>query len=449
MKEDNTNNNLNNPVNVKDNADVFYSYDTQGKVKHFQSRILYKPILKLLKINIEDLDDPALDNLYELANNSQKFIEQTQIYNKALELFSTTSLNYLKQNLENSKFSQIIVDKVVNIFAKKVLNAVKNTSTSLSQVVMEQSSALLNPEVALKVVDILDSIISFKKTVDNNFPAISNSIIEAANNSLVSLVNIQSPLVANILQSYDLATKVKEFISCENLENNSKILRGKIVVFSQDRELSKVTNLSSKLDDLYSTKGISEESFMKLTNNVSALTKIIDQCNKDPKVVELTKKIIEVSDALPSSSAQISNKITDVQTSLIHFDQENKLSPEAQDIIKKIVEQHTKPIMEPSLSKIIKDNNLFEKTLSQQQAISQLSTLTDKVAEAFNNRNDKTTAVQLFKEKLSIVVKDNFKQIDSVLVQSVMKFPIIAKEVGLSREVESSINKLIGSSRSM
>ena len=143
------------------------------------------------------------------------------------------------------------------------------------------------------VIDVMGSILDFKKKIDKAFPGLSDKIIAAAVPIIVSAISTYSPPLGLLLKSTPLLERTSKFLKTENLEKNIDKMRADLVKIKKDKQLANLQETGVKLAELAEQVAISPISLGKLNISFKSVIEVMQEVANNTQSKKLLQDVCE------------------------------------------------------------------------------------------------------------------------------------------------------------
>lgn len=415
-------------------------------------------IIPLLKQDITTLSLTQLNQLYEISGlevSAKKILGQ---YSGSLTKFSLSGLEMLNSSLKDLNLTDEDKEIVNNIFKQTILVGVNTASKKLLEPLSESKGFLYNKILSEQTVEILESVLEYKKSIDQYYPGLSDAIISASITALTALASAYAPPIGLALKTTGILTKAAEYIKTDNLEKTVEKMQTDLGKVKETKQLAVAQELGTKLSELSQILGISSESLQKSDINIGNIEAIKEEVSKHSEAAEFLVEVCKYTEKqVPNSAQDVEKLFEDIKQEAVKDLQSKGASEELISDFKKAFEEksiHAEVEIESSLTKSAK---AFDKVVAMQKSAeimeksqqSILNTLSQKFP---NEREAISSATNIVKNNVTQKVRGDLAPI-AKLMTSNTKAKDLAKKLGVGLASEITIKrsqaKATGQSRGM
>ena len=321
--------------------------------------------------------------------------------------------------------------------------AIQRAADNLYKSLQKGEGRLYNAVLSETVVDILDSVLDFKKKIDKHFPGLSDKIISAAAPAIVGLASTYSPPLGLALKSTGILTQAAKFMQTENLESTIKKMREDLAEIKNDQQLARMQETGTKISELAEQIETSPASLGKLGLTLESVTETIKEVATNPDSKTLLQEVCSYAyKHIPSDKKEIDKNLDAVKDAVLQKLKKQGISGETIKEVTKILDEVIDQAKEEMQNVLKPDNKIFDKITSIQQSADILMKAEKKITAivAKNHPENQELAASTSRILTQEVTKDirgNVAQIAKHLT-SVTKAKQFAKELlgaGLANEV--------------
>ena len=326
-------------------------------------------IIPLLKQDITTLSLTQLNQLREISGLENYAKKQLGSYAGALTKFSLTGLEMLNSGLKQIDLSDKEQEIVNSIFKQTILVGVNTASAKLLEPLAESKGFLYNQILSEQTVEILESILEFKKSIDQIYPGLSDKIISASIMAITALASTYAPPVGIALKATGVLTKAAEYINTDNLEKTVKKMQTDLDKISETKQLAEAQELGIKLSKLSEILEVSEESLKKSGINLENIEDVTKEVTKHKEAADFLIEVCKYTEKqVPNSAQDVENLFETIKQEAINELQSKGASKELIADFKKIYTEnavHAEVEIESSLRKNAK---AFDKVTAMQKS---------------------------------------------------------------------------------
>lgn len=261
--------------------------------------------------------------------------------------------NSFQQNLEKSNLKEDEKKKAANLFLDLWQKPVQTIASKLFRDLEKGEGLLYNLILSDTIINILESIQTFKAKLDEILPVSTDKIIAFAAPAIAGVVGAIAPGIAVVMQTYGIVNKVANFLEKDNLNTTIEKMREDLAKVKEDKRLDFV----NKAIDLINETGLSGQTLASMGFDVKMLKSVVKEVQEKPEVKDF---LIDVgafaNKILPENEKDIDKKLEAIKKTMLETLEIEKLPKELQTgVIKQIdkdfaeAKKQMKPSMETNI----------------------------------------------------------------------------------------------------
>jgi hypothetical protein len=363
---------------MKSSPEEFSTLDQSTKINLISKSA--PQLLGTLKKDISSFNSEELDSLHEMSlleAYSQKIAK-----NLSQQLFKIIAdfAGPVEANLDKLKLTDAEKEVVDNIYKQTILVAMQRAAESVSQKLEKAEGPVYSLLLSETVIDVMGSILDFKKKIDKAFPGLSDKIIAAAVPIIVSAISTYSPPLGLLLKSTALLEHTSKFLKTENLEKNIDKMRADLVEIKKDKQLANLQETGVKLAELAEQVEISPISLGKLNISLKSIIEVMQEVANNTQSKKLLQDVCEYAEKhLPNSEKQIDENFEAIKDATL---KELKSFGASEDTLKEvsaILDNAIVQAKEEMQNALKPDNKIFDKITSVQQSADIMDKVVNKI----------------------------------------------------------------------
>lgn len=368
-------------------------------------------IVPLLKQDITTLSLTQLNQLYEISELEASAKDMLGSYASTLTKFSLTGLEMLNSGLKDLDLSDKDKDIVNSIFKQTVLVGVNVASKKLLEPLTESKGFLYNKILSEQTVEVLESVLKFKKSIDEYYPGLSDKIISAAITAITALASAYAPPVGLALKTTGILTKAAEYIKTDNLEKTVKKMQADLDKISETKQLAEAQELGTKLSELSETLGVSAESLQKSGINLDNIEEVTVEVTKHREAADFLIEVCKYTEKqVPNSTKEVEELFANIKQEAIEDLQSKGASAELIADFEKIYTENSidaEVVIESSLTKNAK---AIDKIVAMQKSAEIMEKSQKKILNTLSKKYpDKKTEISSAVNVIDNNVKDKIR----------------------------------------
>ena len=263
-------------------------------------------IIPLLKQATTSLPIHQLHQLHQLSELEASAKELCGSYAAELAAYSVKAFKMLQTNLAELNLSEKDLKIANNIYKQTILIGVTKASQKLLEPLAKGEGYLYNKILSEQTVDILKSMLEFKKSIDQHFPGLSDKIIAASVPAITTLVATYAPPVGLVLKTTGLLSKAAEYIKTDNLEKTVKQMQTDLDKIKNTKGLAEAQELGTKLSELAETIGVPAESLQKAGITLKNIGEVVQKVSNNQEAADFLKEVCKYTEKyVPSSKKEV------------------------------------------------------------------------------------------------------------------------------------------------
>lgn len=326
-------------------------------------------IIPLLKQDIKTLSLSQLSQLHEISGLEASAKEMLGSYASTLTKFSLTGLEMLNSGLKDLDLSDKDKDIVNSIFKQTVLVGVNVASKKLLEPLAESKGFLYNKILSEQTVEILESVLEFKKSIDKIYPGLSDKIISASIMAITALASAYAPPVGLALKTTGILSKAAEYIKTDNLEKTVEKMQTDLGKVRETKQLAEAQELGTKLSELSETLGVSAESLQKSGVNLDNIEEVKEEVTKHQEAADFLVEVCKYTEK------QVPNSAKEVEELFEKIKQEAVIDMQSKGVSAELIADFEKTYKESSMhaeveieSSLTKSAKAFDKVVAMQRS---------------------------------------------------------------------------------
>ena len=400
-------------------------------------------VLGILGKDISLFSTEELNILYRVSKLESTAKDLIKMLSENLPQIAINFTGPVEENIKKLKLTDKEKGIVDNIYKQTILVAIQRAADNLYKSLQTGEGRLYNAVLSETVVDILDSVLDFKKKIDKHFPGLSDKIISAAAPAIVGLASTYSPPLGLALKSTGILTQAAKFMQTENLESTIKKMREDLAEIKNDQQLARMQETGTKISELAEQIETSPASLGKLGLTLESVTEAIKEVATNPDSKTLLQEVCSYAyKHIPSDKKEIDKNLEAVKDAVLQKLKKQGISGETIKEVTKILDEVIDQAKEEMQNVLKPDNKIFDKITSIQQSADILMKAEKKITAivAKNHPENQELAAstsRILTQEVTKHIRGNVAQIAKHLT-SVTKAKQFAKELlgaGLANEV--------------
>jgi soluble cytochrome b562 len=364
--------------------------------------------------------------------NSEASVIATKIASN-LKDFSSVAGVILEEHLTAQGLVELAADGTVDIFSSLVVGSAKLVSDSLYSGLKSGDGVLFNGLLAMGAVDMIDSMLEYRKAIDEKYPDLVDTILDASSFVLTTAAAIYAPGIAMVLKGTGVLDKIKDFISVETLESTSYLMHQKLDKIAEDKKLETIYNNADKIYDLAEITGANARGLCSISIEAEKIDNLIKLAEGSEKNKKFIKDMAEITELFPVTKEEVRKKLHFLEEDMVKLIDNSGVPKKDAELLKKDLAASMSAATK-SLENLTKAATPFEKMVCAQEAAKNLEKLFDKAP--------KNKEINALKEGFNKLVKENIQGESAKLFNEAKKNPTIAKELGHSHKIDIVFEKL-------
>ncbi len=438
---------------MKNAKNEFDELEKNKKIALLKSQSAH--LMEFLTKPPEELNDKELGDLRDLGEleKSSKEASHTMYSNLSsmIKPFSKTFDKNLKK-LKLSKSELLLVD---SIFKKTILFGLTKASDKLFDDLKENKGFLYNQMVSERTLDVLDSILDFKKEIDQKFPGLSDKILSIAAPIIVAAISYCLPPVGIALKATGILDKTASFLKTENLEKTIDKIRSDLTEVKQEGQIKDLEQKTEIIAEVAEKSDIPASNLGKLGMSKESLQATLKEIAKSPESKALLQDLCEYAKShIPSNKMEVNKVMDSIQQTTLQELEKNGASQEMVADAKQMLEESFAKATVEIYSTLGQDSKPLDKVTSNQKSSDILIKAAEKMSKIMVQKYPKhSQAVKAASASLSKNAKEkvagNVSKIATKLINN-SKSNGFAKETlgaGLANEImlkRSVASKAVG-----
>ena len=404
-------------------------------------------IIPLLKQDIKTLSLSQLSQLHEISGLEASAKEMLGSYASTLTKFSLTGLEMLNSGLKDLDLSDKDKDIVNSIFKQTVLVGVNVASKKLLEPLAESKGFLYNKILSEQTVEILESVLEFKKSIDKIYPGLSDKIISASIMAITALASAYAPPVGLALKTTGILSKAAEYIKTDNLEKTVEKMQTDLGKIRETKQLAEAQELGTKLSELSETLGVSAESLQKSGINLDNIEEVKEEVTKHQEAADFLVEVCKYTEKqVPNSAKEVEELFEKIKQEAVKDMQSKGASAELIADFEKTYKEssmHAEVEIESSLTKSAK---AFDKVVALQKSAeimekSQKNILNTLSKKYPNERTAISSAVNVVDNNIKEKVRGDLKGIAIRMTKGSKAKNLVKKHLGAGISSEIIIKR--------
>ena len=393
-------------------------------------------LIPLLKQNITSLSLSQLSQLYDISKLEASAKKMCKNYANELKNFSSMGLGTINQGLQGLGLPKKDISLIGNIFSKTILSGVNEAVNKLLTPKSNGKGFLYSKVLSEFVLKILESIISFKKSIDQCFPGLSDMIIKAASTGITMLASAYIPPLGMALKTTGALKIATNFLKTDNLEQVVGKIKTTLTTMDQEKKLSEAQELFELSEDI----GISPELLQK-----SGINRGVDKIKNKIEKISVARDFIQKITSYIKK--QIPNSEKDVEDTFKKIKQEALLDLESNGASKSLIDAFEKKYEKYSMLAEVKlEHSLNKDSFTQIRAMQEsVEVMKDGMDQALKDLYKKfpeekaslSSATKVISQNVQTKLRGNLESVTKVMTKEMRVF---AKDhLGLTRANELKI----------
>ncbi len=404
-------------------------------------------IIPLLKQDIKTLSLSQLSQLHEISGLEASAKEMLGSHASTLTKFSLTGLEMLNSGLKDLDLSDKDKDIVNSIFKQTVLVGVNVASKKLLEPLAESKGFLYNKILSEQTVEILESVLEFKKSIDKIYPGLSDKIISASIMAITALASAYAPPVGLALKTTGILSKAAEYIKTDNLEKTVEKMQTDLSKVRETKQLAEAQELGTKLSELSETLGVSAESLQKSGINLDNIEEVKEEVTKHQEAADFLVEVCKYTEKqVPNSAKEVEELFEKIKQEAVKDMQSKGASAELIADFEKTYKEssmHAEVEIESSLTKSAK---AFDKVVALQKSAeimekSQKNILNTLSKKYPNERTAISSAVNVVDNNIKEKVRGDLKGIAIRMTKGSKAKNLVKKHLGAGMSSEIIIKR--------
>ena len=374
-------------------------------------------ILSVLKQDISTLSPEALNSLHEVS-----LLEKTaQGMAKKLsqQLFKVVAgfAGPVKKKIDELNLTDEKKDVVNSIYKQTILVTIQRSADNVYQDLKKQEGKLYSALLSETVVNIMDSILDFKKKIDKTFPGLSDKIIAAAVPAITAAVSAYSLPLGLVLKSTGALDRAAGFLKTENLEKTIDKMRSDLVEIKNDKQLADAQEAGVKIAELAEQIDVSPVSLSKLSLDSKGVTKMMKEVTNNSEARELLQDVCKYAEKnLPNSETQVDANFEAVKEATLKELQQLGASPDTLKEVSAILDESIAQAKEEMQNALKPDTKIFDKITAVQQSADVMNKASNKIAAVVNanhpeNQQLTGNALKVVKQKTDKIIRGDVSKV--------------------------------------
>jgi hypothetical protein len=359
-----------------------------------------------------DLTEKELEYLYKLNQleiDARNMVASTR---QSLLRLKKGALSAIDQRIDHLHLTDEEKELFKNIYKQTIIPSIEQAAEKLSK-----SDTLYTALLSETTVGILEGILNFKKSFDENFPG-AMIAMEVLAPVIVTVISIYCPPAGLVLAAsaglFELAAK---FLSTENLENTIDRMRNDLAEIKKDKELKVAYQTGEKLAELSQKTGISTVSLGKLELPLEDAIYTTKEVGSNVAAKQMLQAVCAYAETnLPLDAKQINKTFEKFQASTKEKLEKLGVSAEALEISGEIMNSAITKAKIEMMRTLDADNRVFEKIASVQQSADILDKAAEHIAiivgkDGAGSKGLKKTASDSIKQEITNKIRGNVEDI--------------------------------------
>jgi hypothetical protein len=410
-------------------------------------------IIPLLKQDTTALPLYELQHLHQLSELEASAKELCGSYANALSAYSVKAFKMLQTNLKELKLSEKDQKIANNIYKQTILIGVTKASKKLLEPLAKGEGYLYNKILSEQTIDILNSILEFKKSIDQQFPGLSDKIIAAAIPAITALVSTYAPPVGLVLKTTGVLSKAAEYIKTDNLEKTVEKMRTDLGKIEQTKHLAEAQELGTKLSELAETIGVSAESLQKSGITLKNIKEVTQEVANNPEAAEFLKEVCKYTEKhVPSSKKEVEELFENIKQDAVKELEKNGASKEVIEDFKEMfkeesinAELHIKDAAQPEMP-------AFDKIAALQKGADLMEKAQEKIKKTLSKKHpsEKTAiaaAVKSVDTNIKTKVRGDLEGVASKMTSTTKAKDLAKKHLGAGLANEVAIKRSLAKNK--
>ncbi len=400
-------------------------------------------LLSILWKDISTFSTEDLDVLYRVSNLESTAKGLVKMLSENLLQVATNFTGPVEESIKKLKLTDEEKGIVDSIYKQTILVAIQRAADNLYKSLQKGDGRLYNAILSEAVVDILDSVLDFKKKIDKHFPGLSDKIISAAAPAIVALASTYSPPLGLALKSTGVLTQAAKFMQTKNLESTINKMREDLAEIKNDQQLTKMQETGAKISELAEQIEVSPVSLGKLGLTLESVTETIKEVATNPDSKALLQAVCKYAyKHTPSNEKEVDKNFAAVKDATLQKLKKHGVSETTIKEVTKILDEAIDQAKGEMQNALKPDSKIFDKITSVQQSADILMKTEKKITAVVaknhpeNQKLIASTSKNLAQE-VSTHIRGNVAQVAKHLT-STTKAKQFAKELlgaGLANEV--------------
>ncbi|MDA9163699.1 hypothetical protein N9N97_02325 [Rickettsiaceae bacterium] len=416
---------------MKNAKNEFDELEKNKKIALLKSQSAH--LMQFLTKPAEELNDKELGNLRDLGELEKASKEAShEMYSNLssmIQPFSKTFDDNLKK-LKLNKSELLLVD---SIFKKTILFGITKASDKLFDDLKENKGFLYNQMVSERTLDVLDSILDFKKEIDQNFPGLSDKILSIAAPIIVAAISYCVPPVGIALKATGVLDKTASFLKTENLEQTIDKIRSDLHEVKQNGQIKNLEKRSKITAEVAKKSNIPATALEKLGLTKESLEATLKEVNQSPESKALLQDLCEYAKThIPSNKLEVNKIMDSIQQSALQELEKSGASQEMVEDAKKILEASFAKATVEIYSTLGQDSKPLDKLSANQKSSDILIKAAAKMSEIMIQKYPQHS--QAVKSASASLEKNAKKQVAGNISKIATKLINNSKSKGFSKE---------------
>lgn len=397
-----------------------------------------------LKKDISTVSLNALGTIVGLEREAREVSHQLKKEVPSLLTTMSESLAY-GLDLFGSKIQEQDKGSVQQIFSDTVMRNIAGIPNALYSNMKEGKGILFNGMMHEQVVDVLDSILEFKKSIDSIYPGLSDILVSAAAAGITAGVTAISPSAAVALKASGVIDIAADFLKTENLQNTVTKLRDGLEAIQHDKELNAIKQKSDKTIEVSKQTGIASSVMNKIGLSTRALNAIADDLSKPAIRTFISDVATYAKEVLPISKDQISENVSAIKGQMLETMRKNGVPESAIKQLDKEIDTRFEKAEKLLRNSLDQNKNFFDKVTVQQEGGKMIMDIADGLAKDLKELVPNSKELQ--KAVTTAVATEVTKRITGPIekLQTAMKDPEVKKlakqEMGANIRSDLSVER--------
>jgi hypothetical protein len=361
-------------------------------------------LLGMLKKDLTSLNAQELNTLHEVSILETTAQSMSQQSSQIAPDFSES----IKEKLDELKLTKAEKVEVDSIYKQTILVSMQRAAENVSQKLEKSKDTIHSFILSEKAVDIMDSILNFKKKIDKRFPGISDKIIAAAAPVIITAITNYLPPVGLALKSSGLLDRAVEFLKTENLEKTIDKMRANLVEINKDKQLAEMQETAVKISELAEQLEVSPNSLSKLGLSLKGVVETTQEVTNDDSSKKLLQDICKYAEKhLPNSEKQVEDNFEAIKNATIQNLKSSGASTDTLKEVSTILDNAIVQAKDEMQNALKPDSKIFDKITSVQQSADIMDKVANKVTAIIVKNHPENS--QLKEETSKTITKETNK----------------------------------------